>query len=145
MNTAKIIFSLGLSAAACGFAAETTPLDLVNPLMGTYNPNGLSKGITIPAVALPFPMNAWTPSTGGSGYDYGRTNIVGFRQRHLHTSRMGDFANIALMPVSGKLAVTEGDRASGFRRETETARPSYYKVHLDTWLGAGTTGQDIGR
>jgi putative alpha-1,2-mannosidase len=112
MNTTKIIFSLAFSAAACGLAADTTPLDLVNPLMGTYNPNGLSKGITIPAVALPFPMNAWTPSTGGSGYDYGRTNMVGFRQRHLHTSRMGDFANIAVMPVFGKLAVTEGDRAS---------------------------------
>ena len=79
--------------------------------MGTWNPNGLSKGITIPAVALPFPMNgAPTPSTSGLGYDYPRTNIVAFRQRHLHTSRMGDFANISLMPVSGKLAVTEWDR-----------------------------------
>ena len=37
------------------------------------------------------------------------------------------------MPVSGKLVVTENDRASTFRHEDEIAQPSYYKVHLDTW------------
>ena len=121
MKTLKLLLSLALFGITCAVAAETTPLSLVNPLMGTRNPNGLSKGITIPAVALPFPMNAWTASTSGSGYDYPRTNIVAFRQRHLHTSRMGDFANIALMPVFGKLVVTEQDRASAFRHEAETA------------------------
>ncbi len=133
MKTMKLIAILALSGITCALASEPTPLGLVNPLMGTWNPNGLSKGITIPAVALPFPMNAWTPSTSGLGYDYDRTNIIAFRQRHLHTSRMGDFANIALMPVFGKLAVTERDRASSFRHEAELAQPSYYKVHLDTW------------
>ena len=123
MKTMKLIAILALSGITCALASEPTPLGLVNPLMGTWNPNGLSKGITIPAVALPFPMNAWTPSTSGLGYDYDRTNIIAFRQRHLHTSRMGDFANIALMPVFGKLAVTERDRASSFRHEAET-RPA---------------------
>jgi predicted alpha-1,2-mannosidase len=37
------------------------------------------------------------------------------------------------MPVAGKLAVTEKDRASEFSHEHETAQPGYYKVHLDTW------------
>ena len=133
MQTTKLILGLSSLVIACAVASEPAPLSLVNPLMGTWNPNGLSKGITIPAVALPFPMNVWTPSTSGLGYDYPRTNIVAFRQRHLHTSRMGDFANISLMPVSGKLAVTERDRASAFRHEAEIAQPSYYKVHLDTW------------
>ena len=104
MKTIALVCSLGLLGVASGLAADTTPLSLVNPLMGTENPQGLSKGITIPAVALPFPMNAWTPSTSSgaeAGYDYPRTKINAFRQRHLHTSRMGDFANIALMPVFG--------------------------------------------
>jgi predicted alpha-1,2-mannosidase len=136
MKTIALVCSLGLLGVASGLAADTTPLSLVNPMMGTENPQGLSKGITIPAVALPFPMNAWTPSTSSgaeAGYDYSRTKISAFRQRHLHTSRMGDFANIALMPVFGTLGTSAGEWASDFRHETETAQPSYYKVHLDTW------------
>ena len=136
MKTITFVCSLGLLGVASGLAADTTPLVLVNPMMGTENPNGLSKGITIPAVALPFPMNAWTPSTGSSaeaGYDYPRTKINAFRQRHLHTSRMGDFANIAVMPVFGTPSASAGEWASEFRHETEMAQPSYYKVHLDTW------------
>src|ERR1035441_9026707 len=136
MKTIALVCSLGLLGVASGLAADTTPLSLVNPLMGTENPQGLSKGITIPAVALPFPMNAWTPSTSSgaeAGYDYPRTKINAFRQRHLHTSRMGDFANIALMPVFGTLGASAGEWASDFRHETETAQPSYYKVRLDTW------------
>jgi predicted alpha-1,2-mannosidase len=125
--------SPALPGAASGLAADTGPVALVNTLMGTDNPNGLSKGITIPAVALPFPMNVWTASTSGSGYDYRRTTITGFRQRHLHTSRMGDFANVTLMPVFGSLAVADSERASEFRHGAETAQPCYYKVHLDTW------------
>jgi predicted alpha-1,2-mannosidase len=125
--------SPALPEVATGSAAGAGLVALVNPLMGTDNPNGLSKGITIPAVALPFPMNVWTPSTSGSGYDYRRTTMTGFRQRHLHTSRMGDFANIAIMPVFGSLVVTESERASEFRHRAETAQPCDYKAHLDTW------------
>ena len=37
------------------------------------------------------------------------------------------------MPVSGKLAVTEDERASDFRHDGEVVQPSYYRVRLDTW------------
>ena len=133
MKNLPLIFAVVASCIVPGMAKDLPPVNLVNPFMGTDNPGGLSKGITIPAVALPFPMSAWTASTGGLGYDYRRTNFAGFRQRHLHTSRMGDFANFALIPVFGKLAVTPAERTSGFSHEDEIAQPSYYKVHLDTW------------
>ena len=37
------------------------------------------------------------------------------------------------MAVSGKLVVDEKERASTFQHPDETAQPSYYRVHLDTW------------
>ena len=129
-----------LAAASC-LGADKQPLDLVNPFMGTLNPGGLSKGITIPAVAWPFPMNAWTAATessAGGGYSYSATRIYGFRQRHLHTSRMGDFANFDLMALFAKTGdkpevSSATERASSFSHDQEVARPSYYKVHLDNW------------
>jgi predicted alpha-1,2-mannosidase len=140
MKTPTLVCSQALLVVASTLALQAspppTPVALVNPFMGTENPNGLSKGITIPAVALPFPMSAWTASTSQgaeSGYDYSRTKIHAFRQRHLHTSRMGDFANIALMPVFGMPAASAGEWSSDFQHESETAQPCYYKVHLDTW------------
>jgi predicted alpha-1,2-mannosidase len=131
-NSIKACLCL-LGAVSC-LAADKQPVELVNPFMGTLNPGGLSKGITIPAVAWPFPMNAWTAATGaGDGYDYAATKINGFRQRHLHTSRMGEFANFSLMAVFGNPVTTPTQRASAFTHDKEIAQPSYYKVHLDTW------------
>lgn len=133
MKNLTLAASFLLFGAASAMAAES-PLSLVNPLMGTDDPGGFSHGITIPAVALPFPMNVWTASTdNGGGYNYRRNKIGGFWQRHLHTSRMGDFGNIAIMPVFGKLALQENERASTFSHDNEILQPSYYKVHLDDW------------
>jgi hypothetical protein len=44
MKTLKLLLSLALFGITCAVASETTPLSLVNPLMGTRNPNGLSQG-----------------------------------------------------------------------------------------------------
>ncbi len=118
-------------------AASASPLSLANPLMGTDNPNGFSHGNTIPEAAVPFPMNAWAaytqPQRDSFYYAYRQTHIRGIRQTHQPSPWMGDYANFALMAVTGKLAVNEVDRASEFRHEEEISQPAYYKVHLDTW------------
>lgn len=118
-------------------AAEPTLVELVNPLQGTDHPNNFSHGNAYPAIALPFPMNAWAPYTepaaNGLFYHYRHDQIRGLRQTHEPSRWIGDYANFALMPVTGKLVVTENQRASTFRHAAEVAQPGYYKVHLDTW------------
>ncbi|HLP78525.1 MAG TPA: GH92 family glycosyl hydrolase, partial [Candidatus Paceibacterota bacterium] len=122
---------------AAGFAATPSLVNLANPLQGTDSDHGFSHGNTFPAIAMPFPMNVWAPYTQPAQdsfyYQYRQNKIRGIRQTHQPSPWIGDYANFSLMPVSGKLAVNENDRASEFRHETEVARPSYYKVHLDSW------------
>jgi predicted alpha-1,2-mannosidase len=124
-------------ATASVMAAETGLVHLANPLQGTDSTREFSHGNTYPAIALPFPMNKWAPYTQPAAdpffYQYRQNKLRGIRQTHQPSPWIGDYANFSLMPVFGKLAVTEDDRASEFRHETEIARPGYYKVRLDTW------------
>ena len=131
---AVALVPLGLTI---GVAASPQPVTLANPLQGTDSTGGFSHGNTFPAIALPFPMNAWSPYTQPARdsfyYQYRQSKIRGIRQTHQPSPWIGDYANFSLMPVSGKLQVKEDDRASEFRHETESTRPSYYRVRLDTW------------
>lgn len=112
-------------------------VSLANPLQGTDSNPGFSHGNTHPEIALPFPMNAWSPYTEPQPdsfyYQYRHHHILGIRQTHEPSVWIQDHATFALMPVSGKLVVTEKGRASTFRHEDEIAQPAYYKVRLDTW------------
>jgi predicted alpha-1,2-mannosidase len=134
---AKLICILVCLHSLVTRAGEVAPVMLANPLQGTDSTGGFSHGNEYPAIALPFPMNVWSPYTQPARdsfyYQYRQNKIRGIRQTHQPSPWIGDYANFSLMPVSGKLAVNEDDRASEFRHETEVARPSYYKVRLDTW------------
>ncbi len=110
---------------------------LANPMQGTDSKRSFSHGNEYPAIALPFPMNVWAPYTQPQNdsfyYQYSQDKILGIRQTHQPSPWIGDYANFSLMPVSGKLAVTEDERASTFSHKNEIAQPSYYSVYLDTW------------
>ena len=118
-------------------AAPASPVTLANPLQGTDSTREFSHGNEYPAIALPFPMNVWSPYTqphkDSFYYQYRQNKIRGIRQTHQPSPWIGDYANFSLMAVSGKLVVSEDERASEFRHEAETAQPNYYKVYLDTW------------
>jgi len=135
----KYCLALLLFALASGHRCAAGPglVSLANPLQGTDSVGGFSHGNTFPAIALPFPMNVWAPYTQPQRdsfyYQYRQNKIRGIRQTHQPSPWIADYANFSLMPVSGKLVVKEDERASEFRHETEVARPSYYKVRLDTW------------
>ena len=133
----KRIMLLLCLLAASPSPAQLTPLSLVNPLMGTDSSGQFSHGNTVPEVALPWPVNAWSaytrPQSDTFYYRYHDEKIRGLRQTHQPSPWMGDYANFALMPVSGKLVLDEEGRASSFSHENEISQPSYYKVRLDTW------------
>ena len=116
-------------------AQTLSPVDYVNPLMGTMSKFEMSNGNTYPAIGLPWGMNLWTPQTNTMGhgwiYQYTADKINGFKQTHQPSPWVGDYGYFAMMPTTGgKLRFTEKDRESWFSHKAETAQPHYYKVYL---------------
>ena len=138
----KTIFQLALFflIIPCVKAQKTilekveSPVDYVNPLMGTDSSPGLSNGNTYPAVAVPWGMNLWTPQTGNMGdgwaYTYDAEKIRGFKQTHQPSPWMNDYGQFSLMPVTGGMKFKQDERASWFSHKAEVSTPYYYKVYL---------------
>jgi predicted alpha-1,2-mannosidase len=111
-----------------------SPVDYINPLMGTQSHYDLSNGNTYPAIALPWGMNTWTPQTGKMGdgwqYTYDAYKINGFKQTHQPSPWMNDYGQFAIMPETGHIKVTQNGRQSWFSHKTEIVKPYYYSVYL---------------
>ncbi|MDE5846377.1 MAG: GH92 family glycosyl hydrolase [Muribaculaceae bacterium] len=129
-----VVMALLTMAGASAAAAEHSPSDYVSTLVGTQSKHSLSTGNTYPAVALPWGMNFWTPQTGKCGdgwaYTYDADKIRGIKQTHQPSPWINDYAQFALMPVTGDVVFDEDARASWFSHKAEEARPYYYKVYL---------------
>lgn len=134
----KIITALFSLCVSAGFAQQVTkvtdPVEWVNPLMGSQSKVDLSNGNTYPAIGLPWGMNMWTPQTGKNGdgwaYTYTADKIRGFKQTHQPSPWMNDYGAFSLMPVTGKLKISDEERASWFSHKSEIAKPYYYSVYL---------------
>jgi predicted alpha-1,2-mannosidase len=113
---------------------EFDPVELVNPLMGTDSEYKLSNGNTYPAIALPWGMNFWTPQTRNMGngwsYTYDDYKIMGIKQTHQPSPWINDYAAFSLMPLTGKIRISENERASWFSHKAEVVKPYYYSVYL---------------
>jgi predicted alpha-1,2-mannosidase len=115
-------------------AQDFTPVDYVNPLMGSDSNYSLSSGNTYPAVAMPWGMNFWTPQTAKMGdgwvYAYDATKIQGFKQTHQPSPWINDYGQFSIFPLTGELKISGEERASWFSHKAETAKPYYYQVYL---------------
>ena len=129
----KLFFT---SAILCGLPlfAKFSPVDYVNPLVGTQSKYELSTGNTYPAIAMPWGMNFWTPQTGDMGdgwtYTYTADKIKGFKQTHQPSPWMNDYGQFSIMPVTGGVVFDQNQRASWFSHKAEVAKPYYYSVYL---------------
>lgn len=125
-----------LLLASC--TTEKTPLDYVDPMIGTAH----SRWFFFTPAAVPFGMAKPAPSTDGHlgnpggwqavGYDYRHESIEGFA--NFHEFQVG---GVVLMPTVGELKTVPGaldDIAGGYRssfdKADEVARPGYYSVLL---------------
>ena len=135
MKEAKVILTACTAIMmAANAAAVSSPVDYVNPLMGTDSKISLSNGNTVPSVALPWGMNQWIPQTGKMGdgwsYVYYAEKIRCFKQTHRPSPWINDFGQFSLMPITGDIVIDEDRRASWFSHKAEDARPYYYSVYL---------------
>ncbi|UWY30335.1 GH92 family glycosyl hydrolase [Flavobacterium sp. TR2] len=136
MKIKSLIF-LGILQSSLFLNAQVKaldPVEYVNPLMGTQSLHNLSNGNTYPAICRPWGMNFWTPQTGKMGdgwaYTYTAEKIRGFKQTHQPSPWMNDYGQFSIMPVTGKLAFAEEERASWFSHKAEVSKPYYYSVYL---------------
>lgn len=123
-----------VSAMNASALDKPSPVDYVNPLVGTLSKVSLSTGNTYPAIALPWGMNFWMPQTGkmgdGWGYVYTADKLRGFKQTHQPSPWINDYGQFAIMPITGKPVFSEDERASWFSHKAEVAKPYYYRVYL---------------
>lgn len=123
-----------VSAMNASALDKPSPVDYVNPLVGTLSKVSLSTGNTYPAIALPWGMNFWMPQTGKMGdgwaYVYTADKLRGFKQTHQPSPWINDYGLFAIMPITGKPVFNEDERASWFSHKAEVAKPYYYRVYL---------------
>ena len=127
----SFFFAIGLLYVS---AQEFSPVDYVNPLIGTQSKYELSNGNTYPAIARPWGMNFWTPQTGNMGdgwvYTYTADKIKGFKQTHQPSPWNNDYGQFSIMPMINNLEFDQEKRASWFSHKAEIAKPYYYSVYL---------------
>ena len=128
-----------LSLAAVLLAAfsctdEKTPVDFVDPFVGTG-----FHGHTYPGATAPFGMVQLSPDTrntgwdGSSGYHYSDDTILGFSHTHLSGTGCADLGDFLFTPAIGDVPVKDGAYAVDplpFSHQDETASPGYYRVRF---------------
>jgi predicted alpha-1,2-mannosidase len=66
----------------------------------------------------------------GWAYTYAADRIRGFKQTHQPSPWMNDYGQFSIMPVTGRVKLTEDERQSWFSHKAEIAKPYYYSVYL---------------
>ncbi|RNC88429.1 MAG: glycoside hydrolase family 92 protein [Winogradskyella sp.] len=133
-----ILFSSCKDSADIAVAKKDQPLiNYVNTFIGTGG-----HGHTYPGATLPYGMMQLSPDTrlegwdGCSGYHYTDEYIYGFSHTHLSGTGISDYGDVLLMPTNRQIFNNGADGKAGYRahfsHDNETAKPGYYKVHLDS-------------
>ena len=147
----KSYFVILLFIFSSAFAQQPDSLTrYVNPFIGTQE-----MGHTFPGAVVPFGFVQLSPdtdtipfSTDGkynpdvyrycAGYQYDDPTIVGFSHTHFSGTGHSDLGDLLVMPTVGIVQLNPGTAdnpssgyRSSYRKESESAIPGYYRVHLD--------------
>ena len=112
-------------------ASQDDKTRFVDPFIGTA-----LHGHTFPGATRPFSLVQLSPDThlsgwdASSGYHDADRQIYAFSHTHLSGTGIGDLGDVGLLPYSGPYTLKP---VATFRKETETARPGYYRVKLDNF------------
>jgi predicted alpha-1,2-mannosidase len=133
---------LASSLTTMSAAADLSPADFVDPLIGSAG-----DGNTYPGATAPFGMLAWSPtstrgdqtSTGAAnGYQYDVTRVRGFALTHVNGAgcNPGAAGDVPILPFAGDVTssptadTTDAIYASNFSHADEAATPGRYKLGL---------------
>ncbi len=109
----------------------------VNPLQGTASDFHFSNGNTLPLVARPFGMAAWSAQTneaGGGWYFHpSHRHFEGLRLTHQPSPWIGDYGHLNIMPQTGPLLTAAANRSSSFRSADRVIRPDYFRIRLQRY------------
>ncbi len=134
MNIPRALITIG-AVALCSCAtqepSDISLLQYVDPFIGTGG-----HGHTFPGATTPFGMVQLSPDTrlfgwdASSGYHYSDSTIHGFSHTHLSGTGIGDMGDILFLPYTGE---ERDSLLAFFDKETESASPGYYRVHLKNY------------
>lgn len=143
IRTSMLILGLGLYASQSQAQQLTKYVD---PLIGTGG-----HGHTFPGSTLPFGMVQLSPDNGVSGWDWvsgyhiSSDSIAGFSHMHLSGTGIGDWLDIALMPMLQKSNNPRTTIKQKFTRSNEKATPGYYQVKFENGINVElTTTERVG-
>ena len=138
-NLATGVISGLLLTAGSVNSAIASPVDEVNPFIGTAE-----HGHTYPGATVPFGMVQLSPDTGVtgwdwcSGYHYTDKSIIGFSHTHLSGTGCSDLGDVLVVPTAGAIKLEPGtkeDPEAGYRQtfqhSNEKAAPGFYSVKFD--------------
>ena len=114
--------------------SEKTPIDYVDPMIGTG-----FHGHTYPGATVPFGAVQLSPDTrrnnwdAAAGYHYDDNTILGFSHTHLSGTGVTDLGDILFRPTVHEIDLnSEGDifKPASFSHNDEKATAGYYSVLL---------------
>lgn len=130
-----LLFILSACMLASCSTEKKTPVDYVDPFVGTG-----FHGHTYPGATVPFGAVQLSPDTrrgnwdACSGYHYSDSTIIGFSHTHLSGTGCIDLGDVLLRPTVNIVDMQGKDyifRPAHFSHKSEKAVPGYYSVFLD--------------
>lgn len=159
LGTASLAAAPGLPARATGYVqvlveerpapADIPPVERVDTRRGSHSGPRLSRGNTIPAVAVPHGFTFLTPATDAADArwpyrpfvhdDAQGRRLEALQFSHQPSPWIGDRSVLQLMPFLGAPTSNRAARRRWIRAGSERARPHEYAVDLDEGLHAELT------
>lgn len=135
----KTLFSV-LCCVLCFYLSGQSPVQFVNPFIGTSNYGATNPGAVMPSGMVSVsPFNAAFKKGGENKFEkdsewhsrpyvFENSFLTGFS--HINLSGVGcpDLGSIILMPTTGEVVYDAKEYGSGY--QDEKASPGYYKTHL---------------
>ncbi len=142
-SLAIIFAATGLMFCNTSEVAAQQYTKFVDPFIGTGG-----HGHTYPGATVPFSLVQLSPDNGKNGWDWvsgyhiSADSIAGFSHMHLSGTGIGDWLDIAIMPLNEPIAKKDFDTKVKFSHNNENASPGYYDVRLDNGIFARLTATE---
>lgn len=140
---AIIFAAAGLAMISSNQASAQQYTKYVDPFIGTGG-----HGHTYPGATVPFSLVQLSPDNGKNGWDWvsgyhiSADSIAGFSHMHLSGTGIGDWLDIAIMPLNQPINQKDFDTRVKFSHDNEKANPGYYEVKLENGIQAKLTSTE---